>query len=238
MNCPRCGEMMYGSVCPRCGNVVMSDRATRAAQRNTSRTPSRTTNRVSSRNNDITFMDNNNIKNIKAGRKKSGINFNMNIYKLLVVVLAVLCVFLFFKNKSVTSQLNEAQNTINTQNDSIKAKDQEISDLKAAAAAETAPASEGGDTQDDSSAPEVEFDENGNVVNINENGSSDNDDDSDTPAEYKSGDTYTVVAGDNGTSICNKVYGEYSSELWEKLLEANGMTTSSSFHPGDELKIP
>ena len=50
--------------------------------------------------------------------------------------------------------------------------------------------------------------------------------------------TYTVKEGDTGWAICNEVYGEYSDELWEKVLQANGMTINDYFSPGDEFIIP
>ncbi|MDO5388447.1 MAG: LysM peptidoglycan-binding domain-containing protein [Clostridia bacterium] len=53
-----------------------------------------------------------------------------------------------------------------------------------------------------------------------------------------SGSTYTIQAGDTGSKICTAVYGEYSEELWQKILDANGMTTSTVYHPGDVLQIP
>lgn len=239
MNCPRCGETMYGSVCPRCGNVVMSDR--QPTRRVTPRTAPRMTSRASNRN-DITFMDNNRGRAIRPKKKKPALN--INIYTIVIVVLVVICLILFLQNRSANAKLTEAQNTINTQNETIKAKDQQIADLNTAASStdSSTPASDGGESTDSSensteSAPVVEFDENGNVLSIDENGSTSDSSDS-ADKEYKSGDTYTVVDGDTGSTICNKVYGEYTQELWEKLLSANGMTTSSSYHPGDELKIP
>ncbi len=229
MNCPRCGERMFGSVCPRCGNVVVSERRTPV------RNNVRNINRNIDNNDGVKFMDNNRIRPVK--RKKPALS--SNIYKIAVVVLAVLCIVLFVMYKNAGSKLSEAESTINTLNASIKAKDEEITKLKTAEAS-TENAADGEDNgSDDADAPSVEFDENGNVINIDENGgSSDDSEDSDTKEEYKSGDTYVIKAGDSGSSICNEVYGKYSAELWEKLLSANGMTTSTSYHPGDELKIP
>lgn len=233
MNCPRCGERMFGSVCPRCGNIVMENRS--SEPRNTRRTPSyqRSTEPAYSRqrSSDVMFMDSG-TKPVRPSHRSSSGNV---IYKMVIVVLAVLCVLVFFKYQSAASKLNEAQTTITGLNDSIKAKDEEISQLKASV---TAP-SEGEDGKDDenSDAPSVEFDENGNLLTITDNDSSQNDTSSDKN-EYKSGDTYTIKEGDTGSIICKTIYGEYKPELWEKLLSANGMTTSSQYHPGDELKIP
>jgi nucleoid-associated protein YgaU len=53
-----------------------------------------------------------------------------------------------------------------------------------------------------------------------------------------SGKTYTVKEGDTGSKICAEVYGSYTEEGWEKILSANGMTTSTVYHPGQVLKIP
>lgn len=50
--------------------------------------------------------------------------------------------------------------------------------------------------------------------------------------------TYTVKQGDTGSKICKAVYGQYSDELWNKILSANNMNTNSTYHPGDVLQIP
>lgn len=230
MNCPRCGEKLFGSVCPRCGNVVTQSRTSSTSSRTTRKTPVR----IGSNDGNIKFMDSTGTKTVRPSSKKNG--GKNQIYKIAIIVLAVICVFLFFRYNSVKSDLAEAEATINTQNDTIKSKDDEIAKLKTSYASttngETATDDENSDT-----APSVEFDENGNLVNITDNGGSENSD-SDTNKKYKSGDTYTVKDGDTGSDICKEVYGEYSAELWEKILSANDMTASSQFHPGDELKIP
>lgn len=53
-----------------------------------------------------------------------------------------------------------------------------------------------------------------------------------------SGTTYTVKSGDTGEKICKSVYGEYTKENWSKILKANNMNESSTYHPGQELIIP
>ena len=47
-----------------------------------------------------------------------------------------------------------------------------------------------------------------------------------------SGTTYTVKSGDTGEKICKSVYGEYTKENWSKILKANNMNESSTYHPG------
>ena len=47
-----------------------------------------------------------------------------------------------------------------------------------------------------------------------------------------------AAASNTGSKICNAVYGQYTEELWQKILAANGMTTSTVYHPGDVLQIP
>lgn len=242
MNCPRCGENMYGSVCPRCGNVVMSGRYTANSRSNISNRNNRTS---SNRNYDsIQIMDNNRMSQKPLPKKTSSLS--SIIYKLIIIVLIILCAVFFFKYRSVNEKLTEAQASINTLNESIKSKDEEINKLKTVSTQQDN--SDDNDENDDS--PSVEFDENGNLLNVSEGKSNtsddsnsedsndENSDNEDEPTEYNSGDTYIVKEGDTGSDICNKVYGEYKEELWEKLLAANGMTASSSYHPGDELKIP
>lgn len=233
MNCPRCGERMYGSVCPRCGNVVLTNRT------------SSTSRPTQNRNNEVIFMDRNGGNRAikpKNKKKKSSLSTDL-ILKLVVVVLAVLCVVFFALYRSASGKLSEAQATINTQNESIKSQEEEITKLKEQnEAAEKAKADDKDNDGKADDSPSVEFDENGNVINITENAQSDSsdseDNSEDSKKEYKSGDVYTIKAGDTGSAICKNVYGEYKPELWEKLLSANGMTASSQFHPGDELKIP
>ncbi len=231
MNCPRCGEKLFGSVCPRCGNIVTTNNSRQTPARRT--VAPRTT-----KNDNIRFMDGKGTKPVRpSAKRKSGGN---QLYKLIIVILAVICVFFFIKYSSASSKLKEAEATITSQDESIKSKDEEIAQLKTTAASQTTAASgEDGESSDDDS-PSVEFDENGNLIKITDNGSSDSSDssDSDSSTEYKSGDVYTVQDGDTGSTICKAIYGEYTPELWEKILSANDMTTSTQYYPGDELKVP
>lgn len=226
MNCPRCGERMYGSVCPRCGNVVVNNNRQR-----------KTTNLSSRINRDeIRFMDGSGARKVKPKAKKA--TLNPNIYKIAIVVMAVIAAFFYFKYSSANSKLQEAQTTITSLNDSITAKDAEIAQLKAD---QTAQQNQTDGSSNNSDAPMVEFDENGNLVNIENNSSSNSNNDSNSEgsqSDYQSGDTYVIKDGDTGMDICRTIYGEYTAELWEKLLAANDMTTSSQYHPGDELVIP
>ena len=59
-----------------------------------------------------------------------------------------------------------------------------------------------------------------------------------TTTPTASGTTYTVKSGDTGEKICKSVYGEYTKENWSKILKANNMNESSTYHPGQELIIP
>ena len=61
---------------------------------------------------------------------------------------------------------------------------------------------------------------------------------SDSSTTTGSGSTYTIQPGDTGSKICTAVYGQYTEELWQGILDANGMTTSTVYHPGDVLQIP
>ncbi len=234
MNCPRCGEKLFGSVCPRCGNVVTQSRTTSSSMGKTRSTA------VKSRRNDgnVKFMDSSGSKTVRpSGKKNSG---NNKMLKIVIIVLAVICVFLFFRYNSVKSDLKNAEDVINTQNDTINSKDEEIANLKASSngsSDETGEESSSDVEGEDDSAPSVEFDENGNLINITDNGSSEASD-TEKKTEYKSGDTYTIKDGDTGSKICQAIYGKYTPELWEKILSANDMTSSSQYYPGDELKIP
>lgn len=234
MNCPRCGEKLFGSVCPRCGNVVTQARTGSAVNR----APKRTSQRTTASDSNIKFMDSSGTKAVRPSSKKRSVN--IQLYKIAVIVLAVICVFLFFRYNSVKSDLKEAEATINTQNDTIKTKDDEIAKLKTTAEAAVNGDNSSEDGEGGDSAPSVEFDENGNLINITDNGGSDSSDSdgSENKKTYKSGDTYTIKSGDTGSNICKEVYGKYTPELWEKILSANDMTATTQFHPGDELKIP
>ena len=68
---------------------------------------------------------------------------------------------------------------------------------------------------------------------VNSDGTSSN-----LTGETASGTTYTVKSGDTGEKICKSVYGEYTKENWSKILKANNMNESSTYHPGQELIIP
>lgn len=233
MNCPRCGERLFGSVCPRCGNVVVQ-----RSQTTNQRSSQRTQNTNYSRNNDnIRFMDSNGTKTLRPAKKKK--NGSNSIIKIIIGVLVLLCIIFFFMYNSAKSELANVQNEVNNQNETIKSKNDEISKLKEQIDKLNKELS-GEKSDEDSDAPDVEFDENGNLVNITDNSSSESDEDSDDEGDkkYKSGDTYTIKENDNGTAICKAIYGKYTPELWEKILKANNMTASSSYHPGDELKIP
>ncbi len=50
--------------------------------------------------------------------------------------------------------------------------------------------------------------------------------------------TYTIQPNDTGSKICIAVYGKYTEELWQGILKANNMTSSTVYHPGDVLQIP
>ena len=245
MKCPRCGGDLYGSVCPNCGNVVvLSDRTNR---KTTGSSSGFSNMRRNSGNDTIKFMDNNGAKKVTPNRKKPKGNRRNLIFLIIIAVLFVLCIVFFAMYRSSASKYTEAQSQITSLNETIKANEDEIAKLKEAATqATTAATTDSGDGSGDSSSdsssddstPVVEFDENGNLVNVKEGSSSSSNDSADDTTEYKSGDTYVIKDGDTGSMICNRIYGEYTEELWDKLLKANGMTTSSQYHPGDELTIP
>lgn len=50
--------------------------------------------------------------------------------------------------------------------------------------------------------------------------------------------TYTVQQGDTYYKICERFYGTQSAEGVNRILEFNGLTTSSELLPGDTIRIP
>ena len=56
-----------------------------------------------------------------------------------------------------------------------------------------------------------------------------------TEAAYQN---YTIQQGDTYYKICEKFYGTQSSDGVKKILDFNGLTTSSELLPGSTIKIP
>ena len=56
-----------------------------------------------------------------------------------------------------------------------------------------------------------------------------------TEAAYQN---YTIQQGDTYYKICEKFYGTQSSAGVKKILDFNGLTTSSELLPGSTIKIP
>ena len=151
-----------------------------------------------------------------------------------VVIIALICSTAFFaasnysnlkKLESANTQINELNNgtsgnsedeinALKTQVDTLTAENERLKGNTGTPANTSEPTS--------SSAPAADS---GN-------------DSSDSTTGTGSGSTYTIKAGDTGSKICTAVYGQYTEELWQKILEANGMTTSTVYHPGDVLQIP
>ncbi len=155
-----------------------------------------------------------------------------------IVIIALVCSTAFFaaSNYSNIKKLESANTQINELNNGASgSSDEEVNELKAKVDALTA---------------ENERLKNGGTANTGEPTSTSSSGTSSTtitgtaPAGESSstgsasGSTYTVKSGDNGSKICTAVYGQYTEELWQKILDANGMTTSSVYHPGDVLQIP
>lgn len=156
-----------------------------------------------------------------------------------IVIIALICSTAFFaaSNYSNIKKLESANTQINELNNGASGSSEEqINELKAKV---------------DELTAENEKLKSGNVVNANSseltsvasNGTNSTTISGVAPSEdgntnSGSGTTYTIKAGDTGSKICKAVYGQYTDELWQKILSANGMTTSSVYHPGDTLQIP
>lgn len=155
-----------------------------------------------------------------------------------VVIIALVCSTAFFaaSNYSNIKKLESANTQINELNNGAAgSSDEEVNELKAKV---------------DELTAENERLKNGGTVNSSEptsvssTGSSSTTITGTAPADESSstgsasGSTYTIKSGDTGSKICKAVYGQYTEELWQKILDANGMTTSSVYHPGDVLQIP
>lgn len=156
-----------------------------------------------------------------------------------IVIIALICSTAFFaaSNYSNIKKLESANTQINELNNgALGNSEEQINELKAKV---------------DELTAENEKLKGGNLVNTNSSeltsaattGKNSTTISGTAPSEEGntnsgSGTTYTIKAGDTGSKICKAVYGQYTDELWQKILSANGMTTSSVYHPGDTLQIP
>lgn len=155
-----------------------------------------------------------------------------------VVIIALVCSTAFFaaSNYSNIKKLESANTQINELNNGTSGtSDEEINELKAkvdALTAENEKLKNGGtaQTSEPTSASQT------GTASTTITGTAPSGEGSSTGSA--SGSTYTIKAGDTGSKICKAVYGQYTEEAWQKILDANGMTASSVYHPGDVLQIP
>lgn len=158
-----------------------------------------------------------------------------------VVIIALVCSTAFFaaSNYSNIKKLESANTQINELNNGTSGgSDEEINALKAKVdelTAENERLKNGGTTSNtNSSEPASVASGSTSSGSTTITGTAP----SDEGSSSSSGSTYTIKAGDTGSKICKAVYGQYTEEAWQKILEANGMTASSVYHPGDVLQIP
>lgn len=126
------------------------------------------------------------------------------------LVFIILFVFFAFKTVTLSGKLNKANEEINRMSN-VQEQNEELK-MKILSLEEQLYGKTGGETS----------------ANDNKNESSDV-----STGEF---DTYTVVEGDNFGSIATKIYGDFSQ--YTRILEANGLTESSSLQIGQTLKIP
>lgn len=156
-----------------------------------------------------------------------------------IVIIALICSTAFFaaSNYSNIKKLESANTQINELNNGASGSSEEqINELKAKVDELTAENEKlkGGSSVNTNSSELTSAAATGtNSTTINGIAPSE-----DGNTNSGSGTTYTIKAGDTGSKICKAVYGQYTDELWQKILSANGMTTSSVYHPGDTLQIP
>ncbi|MBQ7266269.1 MAG: hypothetical protein IJS61_09235 [Firmicutes bacterium] len=162
----------------------------------------------------------------------------------LIVVLLAMYSSAENRLKIAKQQLAEyAQSGANGDNTEIESLKSEISSLKAeneklknTASAQVA--ANNGATQSVTAAAEPQSQATTADVSAN-SGSDENTNDNENNANgAPSVSSYTVEAGDTGYKICNKVYGRYSDELWEKVMAANGMRVGDVYIPGQVLNMP
>ncbi len=161
----------------------------------------------------------------------------------ILVIIALICSTAFFAASNYTNskKLESANTQINELNNGNAAggADEQINQLKAqidTLTAENARLKSGG-TQTGTTPASGTTPTTPASTTISGTAPADESDSSDSSSSA-SGSTYTIKAGDTGSKICNAVYGQYTPELWEKILSANNMTTSTVYHPGDVLQIP
>ena len=161
----------------------------------------------------------------------------------ILVIIALICSTAFFAASNYTNskKLESANTQINELNNGNAAggADEQINQLKAqidTLTAENARLKSGG-TQTGTTPASGTTPSTPASTTISGTAPADDSDSSDSSSSA-SGSTYTIKAGDTGSKICNAVYGQYTPELWEKILSANNMTTSTVYHPGDVLQIP
>lgn len=157
-----------------------------------------------------------------------------------IVIIALICSTAFFaaSNYTNTKKLESANTQINELNNGNGSNsDEQINELKAKVdelTAENERLKSSASTPSNTSEPQTAA-LSSNTGSTTISGTAPADENSSSTG---SGTTYTIKAGDTGSKICNAVYGQYTEELWQKILAANGMTTSTVYHPGDVLQIP
>ncbi len=157
-----------------------------------------------------------------------------------IVIIALICSTAFFaaSNYTNTKKLESANTQINELNNGNGSNsDEQINELKAKVdelTAENERLKSSASTPSNTSEPQTAAAAS-NTGSTTISGTAPADENSSSTG---SGTTYTIKAGDTGSKICNAVYGQYTEELWQKILAANGMTTSTVYHPGDVLQIP
>lgn len=156
-----------------------------------------------------------------------------------IIIIALLCSTAFFaaNNYSNIKKLESANTQINELNNGASGgSEEEINQLKAKVdelTAENEKLKNGTASNTNSSEATTSAAQGSSSTTITGTAPSDS-----GTGSSASGSTYTVKAGDTGSKICTAVYGQYTEELWQNILSANGMTTSSVYHPGDVLQIP
>lgn len=166
----------------------------------------------------------------------------------ILVIVALICSTAFFAASNYTNskKLESANTQINELNNGNAAggTDEQINQLKAQIDTLTAENErlKSGGTQQTGTTPSstgiVSSPTSTTPASTTISGTAPADDTDSSSTSSASGSTYTIKAGDTGSKICNAVYGQYTPELWDKILSANGMTTSTVYHPGDVLQIP
>lgn len=161
----------------------------------------------------------------------------------IIIIVALICSTAFFaaSNYTNTKKLETANTQINELNNGNAAgsADEQINDLKAQIDTLTAENErlKAGTTPDNTGNTGTVTPAPSGASSTTISGTAPADDNGSSTSSA-SGKTYTIKAGDTGSKICNAVYGQYTPELWDGILAANGMTTSTVYHPGDVLQIP